>query len=114
MHILTLENDKIGHFRRLDRVKARLLSVAWGPPTKNTSTFPEDDSESEPEDEAEAWSDSWLVTGCSDSSVRRWDAKSGRMIERMGTDKARGQSTLVWAVGVLSWVVAIIYTENEV
>ena len=56
------------------------------------------DSSSEDEDE---WQDSWVVAGCSDSSLRKWDVSSGRILERMRTDKIRGERTLVWAVGVV-------------
>lgn len=56
------------------------------------------DSSSEDEDE---WQDSWVVAGCSDSSLRKWDVSSGRILDRMRTDKIRGERTLVWAVGVV-------------
>ena len=56
------------------------------------------------DDDDDDWTDSWLVTGCSDSSLRKWDLPTGRVLERMGTDKVRGERTLVWAVGVLGYV----------
>jgi U3 small nucleolar RNA-associated protein 4 len=56
------------------------------------------DSSDEDEDE---WQDSWIVAGCSDSSLRKWDVSSGRILDRMKTDKTRGERTLVWAVGFL-------------
>jgi U3 small nucleolar RNA-associated protein 4 len=58
----------------------------------------QDGSSDEEEDE---WQDSWIVAGCSDSSLRKWDVSSGRILERMGTDKVKGERTLVWSVGVL-------------
>ena len=60
-----------------------------------------EDEESTDDEGDEEWCDSWLVTGGSDSSLRKWDVRTGRVIERMGTDKMRGERTLVWAVGVL-------------
>ena len=67
------------------------------PPTYyGEGTF--DPPSSEDEDE---WQDSWIVAGCSDSSLRKWDVSSGRILDRMKTDKIRGERTLVWAVGVV-------------
>ncbi|KAL1740555.1 WD40-repeat-containing domain protein [Schizophyllum fasciatum] len=112
VRILSLAHDTLTHLRRFDRVKARILSLAWGPPiprkaamAKKAAKPPADsddssDDSSDDEDE-DAWSDSWLVTGCSDSSLRKWDAKTGRVVDRMGVDKLRNERTLVWTVGVL-------------
>ncbi|KIY69643.1 WD40 repeat-like protein [Cylindrobasidium torrendii FP15055 ss-10] len=93
VRILNLANDGLEHFRRFDRTKSRLLSIAWGPPIPSSK-----DAESE---EPLEWTDSWLVTGGSDSSLRKWDFKTGRSSERMGTDKTRGERTLVWTVAAL-------------
>lgn len=56
---------------------------------------------SDNDDEEDEWADSWLITGGSDSSLRKWDVATGRVLDRMGTDKMRGERTLVWTVGVL-------------
>ncbi|KAK0465326.1 WD40-repeat-containing domain protein [Desarmillaria tabescens] len=97
IRILSLLEDDLVHLRKFDRVKSRLLSIAWGPPTlKRVST-----GSGQTDDEEYEWSDSWLVTGGSDSSLRKWDAVTGRSSERMGTDKVRGERTLVWAVCAL-------------
>ncbi|KAF9480459.1 WD40 repeat-like protein [Pholiota conissans] len=103
VRILSIAHDTLTHSRHFDRVKCRMLSIAWGPPvprvrsqSKNQKT--DDSSDSEEEEE---WIDSWLVTGGSDSSLRKWDVTTGRVIERMGVDKIRGERTLVWTVGVL-------------
>lgn len=80
-----------------------MLSIAWGPPVPRQTAAKQniaDSDESSDEDEDD-WSDSWLVTGGSDSSLRKWDVSTGRVIDRMGTDKVRGERTLVWTVGVL-------------
>ncbi|KAI0639180.1 WD40 repeat-like protein [Trametes polyzona] len=102
VRLVSLLYDELAHLRRLDRVKSRILSIAWGPPVprqkKAQATTAESDSDDDDDDE---WSDSWLVTGCSDSSLRKLDYATGRVLDRMGTDKIRGERTLVWAVGVL-------------
>ncbi|KAF7339840.1 WD-REPEATS-REGION domain-containing protein [Mycena venus] len=100
VRLLSLANDTLTHHRRFDRVKCRVLSIAWGPPgprTKSASKTTDDSSDDEEDD----WTDTWLVTGGSDSSLRKWDVATGRSIDRMGTDKIRGERTLVWSVGVL-------------
>jgi U3 small nucleolar RNA-associated protein 4 len=110
VRILSLADDTLMHHRRFDRVKSRLLSIAWGPPVPRQSSRPVarsggDDSSSE-EDETDGWVDSWLVAGCSDSSLRKFDVASGRVLDRMATDKSRGERTLVWAIGVLGYVLS--------
>ncbi|TFY78951.1 hypothetical protein EWM64_g5058 [Hericium alpestre] len=104
VHILSLEHDTLSHLRRLDRSKSRILSIAWGPPVPRVPTQPQNSSsgsDDSDEDDEDQWSDSWLVAGCSDSSLRKWDLATGRVVERMATDKMRGERTLVWAVSVL-------------
>lgn len=115
VRLLSLEGNALIHHRRFDRVKSRLLSVAWGPPVpvtqmkqkkessrqENSTSDVESDSGADSDDDDE-WTDSWLVTGGSDSCIRKWDVNSGRPIERMTMDKMRGERTLVWAVGVLA------------
>lgn len=113
VRILSLENDTLTHHRRIGKVKCRMLSLAWGPPVPKQSRKPaikakkntSDSDESDSDDDDDEWEDSWLVTGCSDSSLRKWDATSGRLLERIGMDKIKGEKTLVWAVGVLGYVV---------
>jgi WD40 repeat protein len=100
VRLLSVADDTLTHHRRFDRVKCRILSLSWGPPILR-QTKKADSSSSSDEDEDDEWDDYWLVTGCSDSSLRKWDVKSGRMLDRMGTDKIRGERTLVWAVTTL-------------
>lgn len=108
VRILDVASGEFTHLRRFDRVKCRMLSIAWGPPVppaapqKNENDSSDDDADDE-------WTDAWLVTGGSDSSLRKWDAKTGRVMDRMGTDKVRGERTLVWAVGVLAYVLFLSY-----
>jgi len=87
------------------------LSIAWGPPIPRQPKSPRSaasdessDSDDDDDDEEKDWSDSWLVTGGSDSSLRKWDVVTGRVVDRMGTDKMRGERTLVWTVGVLGYI----------
>ncbi|KAF8139959.1 WD40 repeat-like protein [Boletus edulis] len=112
VRLLSLTADTLQHFRRFDHVKCRILSIAWGPPLprqlkpkangsanqRNVREESGDDSD----DEDYGWSDSWLITGGSDSSLRKWDISTGRPTDRMGTDKIKGDRTLVWTVGVLA------------
>jgi U3 small nucleolar RNA-associated protein 4 len=103
VRLLSLLHDTLDHYKRFDRVKCRLLSIAWGPPVpchaENVKDIDSGDESSGDEDDD--WRDSWLVTGGSDSSLRKWDVSTGRVLDKMGTDKMRGERTLVWAVGVL-------------
>lgn len=101
VRLVSVADNAFEHARRFDRVKTRLLSIAWGPPTppaprKHSETSQSDD---EDEDEDEEWTDSFIVAGCSDSSVRKWDCATGRVLDRMMVDRNKGERTLVWAVG---------------
>jgi U3 small nucleolar RNA-associated protein 4 len=100
VRIISLDDDDLTPHRRFDRVKSRLLCIAWGPPMKKISP-PRDTGVDSSEEEEDGWTDTWLVAGCSDSSLRKFDVSSGRVLDRMTTDKARGERTLVWAIGVL-------------
>ncbi|KAG5648177.1 hypothetical protein DXG03_006132 [Asterophora parasitica] len=103
VRLLSLANDTLTHYRKFDRVKCRILSIAWGPPVPQYPQARDSDAaaDSDSDDDEDTWNDSWLVTGGSDSSVRKWDVATGRVVDRMGTDKVRGERTLVWTVGVL-------------
>jgi len=105
IRIVSLENDQFLVERKLDPINGRILSIAWGPLTPHQPRKMDPahafDSDSDEEDERR-WVDTWLVAGCSDSAVRKWDAVSGRILDRMSTDRRRGDRTLVWTVGVLS------------
>ena len=100
VRLVSLLHDALTLHRRLDRVKCRLLSIAWGPPRTDAAGAGGSGDESSDDDDI-SWSDSWIVAGCSDSNLRTWDVASGRVRDRMATDKARGERTLVWTVGVL-------------
>lgn len=104
VHLLSLEADSLEHHRRLDRVKCRILSVAWGPPVAPAllkQKLQKGHADEDNEDEGD-WSDTWLVTGNSDSSIRKWDLATGRAVQKLSTDRTKGERTLVWAVGTLA------------
>jgi U3 small nucleolar RNA-associated protein 4 len=108
VRLISLWDDEFEHLRRLDAVKCRLLSLAWGPLEEVRKGKRRDgevmDVDGEEEGTSQEWKeyeDAYLVAGCSDSSLRKWDVRSGRSVFRMTTDKVRGEHTLVWAVGVL-------------
>ena len=61
IRILSLENDSLTHLRRLDRVKCRILSLAWGPPVPRSSVQVNTDDGDSSDDDGDDWSDSWIV-----------------------------------------------------
>jgi U3 small nucleolar RNA-associated protein 4 len=94
--------------KRLDRIKSRPLSLAWGPPSlatpssaKQPAREDDSDSDTDAEEEEGKWEDTYILVGCSDSSIRKLSLSTSRVTARMTTDRARGQRTLVWTVGVL-------------
>jgi U3 small nucleolar RNA-associated protein 4 len=110
IRLVSLQDDEFVLDRKFDRVKCRILSIAWGPPVlrhPKQSAQVKENGQSE-EEEEERWEDSWLTTGCSDSSLRKWDVRTGRVLERMSTDRTRSERTLVWAIGVLSYVCLVL------
>lgn len=113
IRVLSIADDNIMHIRRLDRVKARILSLAWGPPVHKRPPKHSMEVDSEDDEDEDIWTDSWLVAGCSDSSIRRFNFETGRMLDRMTTDKTRKDRTLVWAVGVLAYVYFLLFHSYE-
>lgn len=102
VRLVSLVHDTLTHLRKFDKVKCRILSLAWGPPIPRAAqTSPQQDDDDSSDDEEEDWTDSWIVTGGSDSSLRKWDVSTGRVVDRLMVDKTRGERTLVWTVGAL-------------
>ncbi len=98
VHLLSLEAESLEHDRKLDRVKCRILSVAWGPPVAPAhlkQKLQKGHAEVSDEEEGE-WSDSWLVTGNSDSSIRKWGPfdRAGNAENEHGQDKGRENACL--------------------
>lgn len=113
IQLLSTENDGLSHLRKLGKVKSRLLSISWGPAVphdcRSSIGIPvESDDSSDSENDGD-WGDSWLVTGCADSSIRKWDFATGRVTNRLTTDKNRAERTLVWSVRVLGYVIRILH-----
>ena len=113
IRLLSTENDGLSHLRMLGKVKSRLLSIAWGAPVLRDGLPPaeiitESDDSADDENGAD-WADSWLVTGCADSSVRKWDFATGRVTNRLTTDKIRAERTLVWSVCTLGCVIGVVH-----
>lgn len=106
IRLLSLLDDDLSLLRSLEPTKTRILSVAWGPPPSQQpfrKAAKAKEGQGWVEDEAD-----WLVAGCADSSLRKYDARSGRCLARMTVDKLRGEQTLVWAVAVASWAFSCI------
>jgi U3 small nucleolar RNA-associated protein 4 len=102
-------SDAPVHVKRFERVQTRFLSIAWAWPESkpaedlsNARGAPDSDDEHESTDPV----DTTLVTGCSDSCLRTWDVRTGRVLNRMAVERARGERTLVWSVAVLGWVLS--------
>jgi U3 small nucleolar RNA-associated protein 4 len=102
--------------------KVRTLGIAWGPParqsvkvaSKSTSKFPNSHSGTNEENEKETtrwiWRPTYLISAHSDSSLRKFNLATGRVVGRMSVGKlsARGtggksrkRHSVVWAVGCL-------------
>ncbi|KAM0786467.1 hypothetical protein ACM66B_001929 [Microbotryomycetes sp. NB124-2] len=96
--------------------KARALSLAWGPllppisvsqSTKGKGKETDDESSSLPERFATP-RDTFLVAGCSNSSIRKFDVPTSGSVagvwrgsHRLTVDQLRGEQTVVWATTVL-------------
>ena len=68
--------------------------------------------ENDSDEDEDEWTDSWLITGGSDTSLRKWDVASGRVLDRMGVGRVRGERTLVWTVGVLGFVLSFLRSSD--
>lgn len=107
-----------GNVSQLDRAKARIVSLAWGPPqrrekSKKTSFVPiggkkkRDDSDSESsdsdsdDDDDDEWDDSFVLGGTAQSLAYVWSANTGRVITKLMVDRSRNQQTIVWSCATL-------------
>ncbi|PWN52112.1 WD40 repeat-like protein [Violaceomyces palustris] len=107
---------------KMSKAQGRVMSLAWGPPVKKAkaevsgaarrkgdgqvhgsdSDSDSDDSGSdEDEEEEDAWSESFLFGGLGTSAALVWEAKSGRVTNKVLVQKAKGEQTIVWSVAVL-------------
>lgn len=103
---------------RTDKAKFRLVSLAWGPPSKRFRTpkpsealvraedrvardsDSESDSESSDDDE-DVWSESFILVGTSASVALIYLLSTGRIFQRLLLPKARREQTIVWSTAVL-------------
>lgn len=84
--------------------RTRTLSIAWGPPTR---VHLQSGGPAETDGKMWVWRNHHLVTGNSDSSLRKWNVLNGRMIGRMAVNKLRrdqgkNRGNIVWGVAVLA------------
>ncbi|GAA5888631.1 hypothetical protein JCM6882_009026 [Rhodosporidiobolus microsporus] len=91
--------------------KVRALSLAWGPPIE--SPLKGKERESSPSSSAlpahfSTPSESYLIAGCSNSTIRRFDVPSSGSVQgiwrgglRLTLDRIKGEHTVVWTVAVL-------------
>ncbi|KAJ2768403.1 U3 small nucleolar RNA-associated protein [Coemansia nantahalensis] len=77
IRLFDVTDDKLVYQRCFDKIKSRILSVAW------------------------SCDDKTIVTGSADGCVHLWDAASGRMAARMTLPREGRDATLVWAVTAL-------------
>lgn len=98
--------------------KVRTLGIAWGPPARQSvKVAPNSRSKNAGAEEEESrettrwiWRPTYLITAHSDSSLRKFNLATGRVVGRMSVGKlsARGtggksrkRHSVVWAVGCL-------------
>ncbi|KAG0165311.1 U3 small nucleolar RNA-associated protein [Apophysomyces sp. BC1034] len=74
IRLFDISNNQFEYIRNLEPQKGRILSVAWSP------------------------DDDYIVSGGSDSAIRKWDVTTGSTIQRMTVDRVRKEPTLVWSV----------------
>ncbi|PWN35911.1 WD40 repeat-like protein [Meira miltonrushii] len=107
-----------GNVSQLDRAKARIVSLAWGPPqrkekAKKAPFVPiggkkrQDDSDSDSsdsdsdDDDDDEWDDSFVLGGTAQSLAYVWSANTGRVITKLVVDRSRNQQTIVWSCATL-------------
>ncbi|KAI7854705.1 quinon protein alcohol dehydrogenase-like superfamily [Circinella umbellata] len=77
IRLFDIEDGRLDYMRSFAPQNGRVLSLAWGP---------EDD---------------YIISGGSDSALRKWNAYTGETLLRMTVDRANGEPTLVWSVAAL-------------
>ncbi|GAA5864670.1 hypothetical protein JCM8547_008266 [Rhodosporidiobolus lusitaniae] len=92
--------------------KVRALSLAWGPPVESPKKGKDRDSSPDASSLPPSFStpsESYLVAGCSNSTIRRFDVpQSGSVVGiwrgglKLTLDRLKGEHTIVWTVAVLA------------
>lgn len=108
------ELELIGRIELGGPGKIRALSLAWGMPREATTSTTESSSSSLPSHFSTP-SSPYLIAGCSNSSIIRFDSPSSSVtgaknssgsiwkpLHRMTLDRLKGEHTVVWTVTVLS------------
>ncbi|MCO5598800.1 hypothetical protein L7F22_052899 [Adiantum nelumboides] len=108
-----------GNVSQLDRAKARIVSLAWGPPQKrekakkapfvpiggkkkqDDSDSDSSDSDSDDDDDDDGWDDSFVLGGTAQSLAYVWSANTGRVLTKLVVDRSRNQQTIVWSCATL-------------
>jgi len=89
--------------------KVRTLGIAWGPPGRQKVKLSKHGRELDDE-EIWVWKPTYLVSAHSDSSLRKFNLATGRVVGRMSVGKlasrgtggkSRKRHSVVWAVGCL-------------
>ncbi|GAA5998447.1 small subunit rRNA maturation protein UTP4 [Rhodotorula paludigena] len=88
--------------------KVRALSLAWAPPTAPVSKGKEREDASTLPEHLQTPNETYLVAGCSNSTIRRFDAPPSGSVAgvwrggaRMTLDRLKGEHTVVWTIAVL-------------
>lgn len=103
IRLACIGDDQFELIRKFDPCKSRLLSIAWGSVisrkrNRNRENGHVKGLSSDP--------NAFLVSGCADSSLRKWGVSTGRCIGRMTVDKLQGQQTLIWSVATVASVLS--------
>lgn len=108
-----------GNVSQLDRAKARIVSLAWGPPQRrekakkmpfvpisgkkkqDDSDSDSSNSDSDDDDDEDEWDDTFVLGGTAQSLAYVWSANTGRVITKLVVDRTRNQQTIVWSCATL-------------
>ncbi|GAA6060685.1 hypothetical protein JCM10212_005067 [Sporobolomyces blumeae] len=119
LNILDGELELMGKIEVGGPGKVRALSLAWGMPFRNVEVEEDEGDESEEKKGKERASipssystprESYLLAGCSNSTIRRFDAPTTSTTSltapwhgtlRMTLDRLKGEHTVVWALATL-------------
>lgn len=78
VRLFDVADGNLEFLRSLDRIDARLLSLAWSADGR------------------------FIYAGSSDSALRKYDVSTGRILHRTTVDRQKREDTLVWAVKPLA------------
>ncbi|KAG0142783.1 hypothetical protein CROQUDRAFT_662108 [Cronartium quercuum f. sp. fusiforme G11] len=99
IRLASIADNQLELIRKFDPCKSRLLCVAWG--MVDFRKKPRANGKPNGKARKNINSSTFVVAGCADSSLRKWDVNTGRCVGRMPVDKLQGEQTLVWTVAVI-------------